>query len=269
MQTKDRYQIDESRKRIGWPVIGVLLPVIAMNCLILFPDERFGTSPGVDVKNIVLAQDTAVRAHNPDARLFQVFLPDFVPERKLAEHGSDVEIHSYFELSRKEEFLELITKDSKEMVEVVKPFEGHNCFHGYPESHSEACSATVQAPSTEGDYLGFDWTLDVPKLARAFRKYGLDPSKHFDVTIVSARRIIATWKWSDVRTGSSVKEQIDKETSKQVIVSATEHSSVGYGNGATWLFRTTDYECLGSVTFASPGRLPPARKNPVTPPSPH
>jgi hypothetical protein len=249
--------------------LGVFLPVIVLNCLILFPDEKFGTTPDVDIKNVVLAQDIAVRAHNPDARLFQVFLPDCVPEPKLSEHNSDVEIHSYFEINRTQEFLELITKDSKEMVEVAKPFEGHNCFHGYPESRSEACSPTVQPPATDDDYLGLDWILDLPKLARAFRRYGLDPSKHFDVTIVSARRIIDTWKWSDVRTGSSVRERMDKEQSKQVIISATEHSSVGHGDGETWLFRAADYESLGAVTFASSRRLPPARKNSTTAPSPH
>jgi hypothetical protein len=72
---------------------------------------------------------------------------------------------------------------------VAKPFEGHDCFHGYPASRSEACLPTVQAPATEDDYLGLDWTIDLPKLSAAFRKYGLDPSRHFGITIVSARRV--------------------------------------------------------------------------------
>jgi hypothetical protein len=244
----------------------VFLPVIVFNCLILLSEKGFGTIPDVDIKNIVVAQDVAVRAHNPDARLFQVFLPDFVPEPKLSEHTSDVEIHSYFEINRKQDFLEVITKDSKEMVEIAKPFEGHDCFHGYPASRSEACSPTIQVLTTEDEYLGFDWTLDVAKLAAAFRKHGLDPSAHFDITIVSARRIIETWHWLDVRTGSGVRERMDKENSKQAVVSVTEHSSVGHGGGMTWLFRTADYECLGTITFAASTRLPPAHKSSTTPP---
>jgi hypothetical protein len=247
----------------------VFLPVIVFNCRILFSEGGFGTTADVDIRNIVAAQDIAVRTHNPDARLFQVFLPGLVPEAKPFEDSGDVEIRSYFEINRMQEFLEVSTKDSKKMVEVPKPFEGHDCFHGHPESRSEACSPTVQAPTTEDDYLGLDWTLDLSKLAAALRKNGLDPHKHFDVTIVSARRIIDTWKWFEARAGSGVRERMDKEQSKQAIVAVTEHSSVGRGGGATWLFRAADYECLGTITFASSGRLPPARKNSTMPPTPH
>jgi hypothetical protein len=241
----------------------VFLPVIVFNCLILFSEEGFGTTPDVDIKNIVVAQNIAVLAHNPDARLFQVFLPDFAPEPKLSEHTSDVETYSYFEINGRQDFLEVITKDSKQLVEVAKPFEGHDCFHGYPASRSEACSPTVQAPATDDEYLGFDWTLDLPKLAMAFRKYGLDPCRHFDVTIVSAKRIIETWKWSDVQTGSGVRERMNKEHSKQAIVAVTEHSSGGQGGGATWLFRAVDYECLGTIAFATSRRLPPAQRQAI------
>jgi hypothetical protein len=236
------------------------LPVIVVNCLILLSEEAFGTIPGVEIKNIVAAQDIAVRTHNPSAKLFQVFLPDFVPEPKISEYGSDVEIHSYFEINRTQDFVEVITKDSKEMVEVAKPFQGHDCFHGYPASRSEACSPTVQAPATEDEYLGFDWIIDLPKLVASFRKYGIDPSKHFDITIVDARRIVRTWKWTDVRTGSDVRERINKEHSKQAIVSVTEHSSVGQGGGSTWLFRAADYECLGTIMFVTSRKLPPAQR---------
>jgi hypothetical protein len=238
----------------------VFLPVIVFNCLILLSEEGFGTIPDVDIKNIVVAQDIAVRAHNPNARLFQVFLPDFVPEPKHSEYRTDLEIHSYFEINKTQDFLEVITKDSKEIVEVAKPFEGHDCFHGYPASRSEACSPTVQAPATEDEYLGFGWILDLPKLVAAFRKYGLDPSRHFDVTIVDARRIVETWKWSDVRTGSDIRERINKEHSKEAIVSVTEHSSIGQGSGATWLFRVADYECLGTIMFITSRKLPPAQR---------
>jgi hypothetical protein len=244
------------------------LPVIAFNCLILFSNEGLATPPDVDIRNVVATQESEVREHNPDAKLFQVFALGLVPDPTVAEQSIDLEIHGYFGVNGVQGFVEAITRDSKETVEVVKPFEGNDCFHGHPASRSEACLPTIQAPTAD-EYLGLDWTLDLQKLAAAFRKNGLDPARQFDVTIVTAKRIVSTWKWSDLQTPSAVRERVNKEKAKEAIVSVTEHSSSGRGGGAIWLFRAADYQCLGTVMFASSKRLPPARKNSTTPPFSH
>ncbi|HSY98378.1 MAG TPA: hypothetical protein VK788_02695 [Terriglobales bacterium] len=267
MQIKARRQIDEWRNEVGWRIArNCFLPVLVFNCLILSSKDGLANSTDVDIRNVIAAQDRTVREHNPDAKLFQVFVPGLVPDPTASGHGIDVEVHGYFGANGMQGFVEAITSDSKETVEVVKPFEGNDSYHGHPASRSEACLPTVQAPTTD-EYLGLDWTLDLQKLAAAFRKNGLDPARPFDVTIVSARRIVSTWKRLDLKTASAVRERLNKENAKEAIVSVTEHSSSGRGGEATWLFRAADYECLGAITFATPRRLPPARKSSTTLPS--
>jgi hypothetical protein len=269
MQVKARRQIDEWRNELSWRIArNCFLPPIVFVCLIVVSTEGFATSPNVDVRNVVATQESAVREHNPDAKLFQVFALGLIPDPTEAEQIIDVEIHGYFDVNGMQGFVEAITRDSKKTIEVVQPFEGNDCFHGHPASRSEACLPTIQAPTTD-EYLGPDWTLDLQKLAAAFRKNGLDPARQFDVTIVTAKRIVSSWKWSNLQTASSVRERVNREKAKEAIVSVTEHSSSGLGGGAIWLFRAADYQCLGNVVFASPRRLPPARQNSTSPPGSH
>lgn len=269
MQVKARREIDEWRNELSWKIAqNCFLPAIVFVCLIVVSTEGVATSPNVDVRNVVATQESAVREHNPDAKLFQVFALGLIPDPTEAEQSIDVEIHGYFDVNGMHGFVEAITRGSKKTVEVVQPFEGNDCFHGHPASRSEACLLTVQAPAPD-EYLALDWTLDLQRLAAAFRKNGLDPARQFDVTVVTAKRIVSTWKWSNLQTASAVRERVNKEKAKEAILSVAEHSSSGRGGGAIWLFRTADYQCLGTITSATPRRLPPARESSTTPPSRH
>jgi hypothetical protein len=255
MQIKVRGQVDFTLEALRWLTLRCFLPVL----LVLFTQEGFGTTPDVDIKAIVVGQYGAVRAGNPDAKLFQVFVHNLVPEQKGSEQSSGSEVHSYFAISRTQDFLEVISRDSKEMQVVVQPFAGNDCFHGYPASRSEACSPTIQPPITQDEYLGLDWTLDPPKLATALRKCRQDPSVHFDITIVTAKRVLSSWNWANVQAASTIKQRLSEENSREVLVSATENSSSGQGAGPTCLFRGGDYEYLGAIVIPRLSRLPPGR----------
>jgi hypothetical protein len=219
-----------------------------------------GMSAELNVQAIIVGQNAAARAHYPDARLFQVFVHNLVPEPKSAEEKARLEVHSYFEIGKAELFLDVISKDSKEYQEIVRPFKGNDCFHGYPVSRSEACIPSIQPPTTQDEYLGLDWTLDPARLAAAFRKCGLDPSAQFDVTILSAKRVLTSWKWADVQQASTINDRLSKEHPKEIIISATESSASGQSMGPTCLFKGTDYESFGSLVIIKPSsKLPPSR----------
>src|SRR5450755_4496288 len=76
---KSRRQIADSRNRTGWRITRICCPpVIVFNCLVLLSQGGFGATENVDIRNIVLAQESATRAHHPSARLFQVFVGNLV-----------------------------------------------------------------------------------------------------------------------------------------------------------------------------------------------
>jgi hypothetical protein len=171
-----------------------------------------------------------------------------------------MEIHSYFVIDKTERFLEVISNDSKEYQEIIRPFTGNDCFHGHPVSPSEACVPSVQPPATQDEYLGLDWTLDPARLAAAFRKCGLDPSRHFDITVVSAKRAVNSWKWADVQQASTIKDRLSQQQSNEIVISGTESSTSGQSMGPKCLFRGRNYESLGSLVILRPkSKLPPSR----------
>jgi hypothetical protein len=255
MRTKVRGQVEFSLKALRRPKLRCSLLVL----LVLFTQAGFGTTSEVDIKAIVVGQCDAVRARHPDAKLFQVFVHNLVPEQKPSEQSSSVEIHSSFQVSKAQDFLEVISKGSREMQEVVRPFTGNDCFHGYPSSRSEACSPIVEPPITQDEYLGLDWSLEPAKLAAALRKCVLDPSKHFDITIVTAARVVSSWNWSDVQVASTTRERLSRQNPKEAVISASERSASGHAAGPTCLFTGVNYEYLGNLVLAQPAKLPPTR----------
>ena len=255
---KSRLQITEARNRAIWRITRLCcLPVIVFNPLVLLSQE--GATRSFDITRILRTQESATRVHHPDARLFQVFVSNFVPA-PVSGNNEDVEVHGYYSLDSSPGFLEVTSRDSKQTTEGLKAFQGNDCFHGHPSSHSESCSPSTQVPTSD-EYLSTDWTLDSTKLEAALRKNGIDPSRHFDITILNAQRVVDTWKGLNSDGASPFKERARGENSKEAVVSVTERYSGGRGDGTTWLFRAADYELLGTLAIAAPKRLPPARKN--------
>jgi hypothetical protein len=257
MRVRISLRIDLLGKPLNWRAFLICFLLVGLT---LVAPAGFGTTAEVNIQAAVVGQYGTVRAHYPDAKLFQVFVHNLVPEPNSSEQKPSLEIHSYFGIGTTERFLEVISRDSKEYQEVVRPFAGNDCFHGHPASRSEACLPSVQMPATQDEYLSLDWDLDPARLATAFRKCGLDPSKPFDISIVSAKRAVSSWKWADVQQASTLRDRLSEQHPDEIVISATESSASGQSMGPTRLFRRTDYESLGNlVLFRPKSKLPPSR----------
>jgi hypothetical protein len=243
-------------KPISWLALSMCFLLVVLT---LVAPAGFATTAEVNIQAIVVGQYGTVRAHYPDAKLFQVFVHNLVPEPNSSEQKQSLEIHSYFGIGKTESFLEVISRDSKEYQEVVRPFAGNDCFHGHPASRSEACLPSVQMPATQDEYLGIDWTLDQARLATAFRKCGLDPTRHFDINIVSAKRLVSSWNWGQIQAGPAIRERLHEQDPKEILISATENSTDGQSVSPTCLCRGSDYNYLGTLVIARPRKLPPQR----------
>jgi hypothetical protein len=216
-----------------------------------------------NLNGIVAAQIKTVQAQSPDAKLFQVFVLDAVPARSLEEQASFVETHSFFEVIPGATYAEatnLVREPDRTQV-IVSHFNGRDCFYGHPTVSSETCGPTIQAPSTPTEYLPLDWNLDLTRLATALRKHDMDPSKHFDITIVSAKRAISTWK--SLQTGpslpSEIAERLAEERPNSAVVAVTERPTSRTHAGPTLLLRGSDLGYLGMLQPVQPRKMPPAR----------
>lgn len=256
MRPRIRGSLDSFTNALGRPFLRKTCLLVSLTLVVRV---NLGISAEVNVQAIIVGQNAAARAHYPDARLFQVFVHNLVPEPKSAGEKSSLEVHSYFDIGKKEGFVDVISTDSKEYQEILRPFKGNDCFHGYPVSRSEACVSGVQPPATQDEYLGLNWTLDQMRLAAALRKCGLDPSRGFDITIANAKRVLASWNWADVQQASRVEGRLNEQDSKEVVISVMESSGGGQSTTSACWFVGRDYDSLGSLIIRKQSRkLPPS-----------
>jgi len=256
MRKRVRGPVNPLSEALGWPglwkfVLLAILPSVAWAGL--------SAAVEINLQAILAGQYSAARERYPSSELFEVIVNNFVPEPSSSDEVSSPEIHSYFQIGKTDSFLEVTSRDSKKYQQVVRPFAGKDCFHGYPVSRSEACLPSVQPPTTQEEYLRFDWTVNPAMIAAALRKSGLDPSRHFDITIASATRVLNSWRGANAQQ-PPVRDTLRKQQSNEIVISATEHSSSGQSVGPTCLFRGSDYTYLGSLVISTPKtKLPPTR----------
>lgn len=215
-----------------------------------------------EIMQTLVSQEKIVQARFPDAKLFQVFILDAIPKPSKKQE-SQTEIHSLFELVPKRTYAEAVDRlgHPKNTEIHSREFGGRDCFYGHPQSERETCGPTVERPANLNEYLTLNWYLDLGKLATVLSEHNLDPSGHFDITIVSAARVIKSLHLPPTRLSSApeVAQHLAALNPTDAVVTVTEQSESRTQAGHTSFLSASDESYLGSVRPIQSNRLPPTR----------
>jgi hypothetical protein len=221
------------------------------------------TSCSAEIRRLVSIQNQLIQASYPGSRLFQVFISNLVLNRALVEQKGSVEIHALFGSPSGRDYMEAIDRlrDPNGTQIVMRHFGGKDCFYGHPASQAESCGPTIQPPTKENEYLGLEWDLDSSRVASTLQSLKIDPSKYFDVTIVSAVRAMTTFRSSQNESSAYTDTiaQLSALKPTEAVLIITDISATRTGGSLTVVLRGTDQTYLATVPLIQPKRLPPSR----------